>query len=419
MKPFRFVHTADLHLDSPFEGLTEVAPDLQEILREATFQAFQGIVDLCLSQKVQCLLIAGDLHDAADRNLRSLARMKEAFNRLAEHGIAVFICHGNHDPLSGWGAQFTWPENVHVFGTHEVEARPLLKDGTEVARIYGISYETERVTENLAKSFQKEADAPWSIGLLHANVGNDQNHMNYAPCELQDLLKAGMDYWALGHIHAHRVLHSGGPMIVYPGNPQGRHTRETGARGCCLIDVDEHGDAGYEFIPVDLVRWHHDHLPIDSLQNVEELLGQFEDRMAQLRRESGDRGLIVRWSLTGRGPLHRELTRPGRLEDLLATLRDHCGSGADLLWSESIKDFTGRELDLDALRREENLLGDFLRLSSRDTPALAAELETALKALFADARFRRHLEPPDAQKLWTWIRLAEQQGIDRLMTEED
>ena len=241
MIPFRFLHAADLHLDSPFQGLSAIAPVLRESLQNATFQAFERLVDLCLTRKVDALLIAGDLHNAVDRSLRALTRMRDQFHRLQANGIAVFLCHGNHDPLCGWEARFTWPDNVHVFGTAEVAARPLLKNGAEAARVLGISYGRERVEENLALQFTREKDAPWSIALLHTNVGHDRNHANYAPCKLSDLLQSGMDYWALGHIHTHRVLHSGNPVVLYPGNPQGRHPREPGPRGCYIVDVDARG----------------------------------------------------------------------------------------------------------------------------------------------------------------------------------
>src|SRR6185295_19947190 len=109
--PFRFVHCADLHLDSPFRGLGEVSPALQSVLCEATFQAFERIVDLTIKREADCLLIAGDVYDAADRSLRALTRLRHQFERLAERGISVYVCHGNHDPLSGWGARFNFPEN--------------------------------------------------------------------------------------------------------------------------------------------------------------------------------------------------------------------------------------------------------------------------------------------------------------------
>jgi DNA repair exonuclease SbcCD nuclease subunit len=424
VQPFRFVHTADLHLDSPFRGLAEVSPELQVTLRDATFQAFERIVDLCLAREVDGLLVAGDVYDAADRSLRALARLRHQFERLAERGVGVFLCHGNHDPLSGWGARFTFPGNVHVFGAGGVEARPLLRGGVELARVYGVSYGAERVTDNLALRFRKAANTPFAVGLLHTNVGNDPNHLNYAPCELTDLIRpgggqAGMDYWALGHVHAHRVLHVSGPTVIYPGNPQGRHPRETGPRGCYLVEVSDRAEVKYEFVPVDVVRWHEESVPIEGLQQLEELLARFEARMEDLRREEADRGNIVRWRLEGRGPLHRELIRQGRTEDLLAALREQAGAGPSFVWSESVQDLTGRDLDLELLRQEENLLGDFLRLAGQADEPRLEEIRAVLSPLFEDPRTRRYLKQPESDRLRGWLQASEQLGVDRLMTGDE
>lgn len=419
MIPFRFLHAADLHLDSPFQGLSAIAPVLRESLQNATFQAFERLVDLCLTRKVDALLIAGDLHNAVDRSLRALTRMRDQFHRLQANGIAVFLCHGNHDPLCGWEARFTWPDNVHVFGTAEVAARPLLKNGAEAARVLGISYGRERVEENLALQFTREKDAPWSIALLHTNVGHDRNHANYAPCKLSDLLQSGMDYWALGHIHTHRVLHSGNPVVLYPGNPQGRHPREPGPRGCYIVDVDARGTAQYEFIPVDVVRWHHVDLSIDGLSDLGALFTKLETHVERLRSHSDERGSIVRWTLHGRGPVHRELSKPGRLDDVLATTRERSGDGLNFVWSESIQDRTGRPVDLDELRRRENLLGDFLRLSAESHPTLLQDLRASLHVLFHDPRIRRYRHFPDDDHLRQWVLEAEQQGVDRLLPPDD
>lgn len=419
MRPFRFVHAADFHLDSPFKGLSEVATNLQPVLREATFRAVKGIVDLCIKREAHFLLIAGDVYDAADRSLRGLARLRSEFERLAEHQTQVFICHGNHDPLSGWGAKFTWPDNVHVFGAVSVEAKPVLQKGYEIARVYGISYDTEHVTKNLAQAFRKEPQAPWSIGLLHANVGNDTNHLNYAPCDLKDLIESKMDYWALGHVHTHKVLHALHPVVIYPGNPQGRHRRESGARGCYVVEVGEQGIPHYEFVAVDMVRWHEERILIEGPRDVEDLLTQFTDRVHELRRHSGGRGIIVRWRVEGRGQLHRELARPGRLEDILATLRDRWGSGSGFVWSESLVDETARDLDIETMRQEENLLGDFLRLAEEAPDSLVQELGDVISSLYDDPRIHRYLDSPHETQIRQWIQSAERLGIDRLLTTDE
>ncbi len=419
MPAFQFVHTADLHLDSPFLGLSEVAPGLQSILREATFQAFEGIIDLCLNREVDFLLIAGDIHDASDRSLRALTRLRQGFERLAEHHIPVFVCHGNHDPLTGWSGKFSWPDNVHVFDAKGVEARPVVVQGIEIARVYGVSYGMEKVTDNLAQQFQRDPDAPWAIGLLHANVGNDPNHGNYAPCQLDDLVQAGMNYWALGHVHTHRILRERDPLIIYPGNPQGRHVRETGPRGCYVVEVDSHGCGHPEFVPVDVVRWYDEWLSIEGLGDFDELLGRMDERVHALRRQIEDRRAIVRWHFEGRGALHRELIKPGRLEDLLATLREKWGTGSQFVWSEAIDDRTGREIDIEALRQEENLLGDFLRLAEVGEASRLQEWHHVIAPLFDDPRVYRYLGEPSDEQLREWVHAAQRLGIDRLLTGDE
>lgn len=419
MPGFQFVHAADLHLDSPFRGLSEIAPAIQSVLREATFQAFEQIIDLCINREVNFLLIAGDVHDASDRSLRALTRMRQGFERLAEHRIPVFICHGNHDPLTGWSAQFSWPDNVCVFDTKEVATRSVIVRGAEIARIYGVSYGVEKVTANLAQQFHGEADAPWAIGLLHTNVGGDPNHANYAPCQLDDLVRAGMDYWALGHVHTHRILREGDPLIIYPGNPQGRHVREAGPRGCYLVEVDPQGSPHPEFVPVDVVRWYDEHLTIEGLGDFDELLTRIDERVQAMRQESQGRGVIVRWRLEGRGALHRELIRPGRLDDLLLTLREKWGVGPQFVWTEAIHDRTGREVDIEAFRQEENLLGDFLRLAEIGDETRLQELRQVIEPLFDDPRVYRYLGAPSDAQLQDWVVAAQHLGIDRLMAGDE
>ena len=419
MPAFQFVHTADLHLDSPFQGLATVAPALQPILREATFQAFDRIIDLCITREVQFLLIAGDIHDATDRSLRALTRLRNGFERLAEHHIPAFVCHGNHDPLTGWSERFVWPDTVHVFHAQEVAAKPVEVNGLEIARIYGISYGMEKVTDNLALQFHKEVDAPWSVGLLHTNVSNDPNHGNYAPCQLDNLLHAGMDYWALGHVHTHCILRHQNPLIIYPGNPQGRHVRETGPRGCYLVAVDPQGCAHPEFVPVDVVRWFNERLTIEGLKDFNDLLGRLDERVHALRQQTEGRGALVRWQLEGRGIIHRALGQPGRLEDLLVTLQERWGMDSPFVWSESLHDRTGREINMTVLRQDDNLLGDFLRLADgRVDDTRLQELRHRLNPLFGDPRVYRHLGTPSDAQILDWIVAAQHLGIDRLLMED-
>jgi len=240
---FRFLHTGDLHLDSPFVGLTAEAPaGVAETLREATLQSWQGIVQIALDERVDFMVVAGDVFEHANRTLRGQIRFRDGLADLTTARIPSFVVTGNHDPLSGWEPSVVWPELAHRFPARTVTSVPVIRDQDEIARIYGVSYHVRDVTVNLASRFRRETGVPFAVGLLHSNVGGIEGVANYAPCSLADLRAADMDYWALGHIHRHAVLLSGRPTVVYCGNPQGRDPGEADARGCYLVTVDDAGE---------------------------------------------------------------------------------------------------------------------------------------------------------------------------------
>ncbi len=414
MKRLRFVHTADVHLESPIRGVPDAPPRVKEILREATFQAFRRVIDVCLERQADCLLVAGDLYDSTDRNLRALARAGEQFERLADQKIPVFLCRGNYDPLGGWAGQISWPSNVTTFGSEEVEARPILRGGSEVARLYGISYATEAVTKNLAARFKKQSDAPWSIGLLHANVERDPAHLDYAPCRVADLRKSGLDYWALGHIHSPRVLRAADPIAIYPGTPQGRFPHEAGPRGCYVVEVSDAGKASCEFVPVDAVRWYQEPVSVEGLSRIEELISQCEARIQALRRETSGRGALVQWILTGDGSLERELVRVGVIEDVLTALREMSGSDAELVWSAGMVDDSGHRVLEGLSLPDEPLVQDFVRLATRTDGGVAEEVQAAVAPLWRDPKLHRFLPALDRARMEGWVRTAVRLGLDRL-----
>ena len=280
--PIRFVHAADLHLDSPFTGLKATAPEtVAHRLYNATFDAYENIIDLCIAEEVDALLVAGDVYDGADRSLRAQLRFIEGLKKLDAEGIRSFVCHGNHDPLEGWQARLDYPPSCHRFGP-EWEAAPVFEDAPERAVVHGISYPKREVNENLALRLGKVDPGPFSIGLVHANVNNDTGHAAYAPCSLDDLAQSGVGYWALGHVHARQVLNEGEPTVVYPGNPQGRHPNETGARGLYLVEVDDGGKVSLEFRAMDVVRWESLLVDIGNFETEQELLNALHERMQRL-----------------------------------------------------------------------------------------------------------------------------------------
>ena len=177
------------------------------------------------------LLVAGDIYDGADRSLRAQLHFADGLAQLEKAGIRSFIRHGNHDPLDGWEARLDLPAGCVRFGP-EVDGFPVFPDERERATVHGVSYPTREVRENLTPLFAEAGSGQgFNIGLPHANVGGNPDHDSYAPCSVSDLAETGLDYWAMGHVHTRQTLRERNPTIVYPGNPQGRHPNEPGARG--------------------------------------------------------------------------------------------------------------------------------------------------------------------------------------------
>ncbi len=424
MPSFSFVHTADLHLDSPFLGLGKL-PEAQEqvvrALREATFEAFDAVIELCLQQRVDFLLVAGDVYDGADRSLRAQLRFRDGLARLAEHGIRAFVVHGNHDPLDGWSHALQMPATVHVFG-EQPDSVVFEKQGVAVARIHGISYPRRVAGQDFGR-VERCGEEPFQIGLLHCNAGGNPRHDPYAPRSVRELEDSRLDYWALGHIHERTTLCAADPFIGYPGNTQGRHINEAGPRGCLLVRVDSQGRmaAPPAFVTTDRVRWTACCLDISSHPTLTELQHDLEDQLDERVQQAEGRPLVTRITLEGRGRLHRELARPNAREDLEEALRAGGLQRTPFVWLERLVLRTRPEIDLDSRRGGQDFLGDLLRRIAeiRQDPAALGELEAALGDLYQHRRARRFLEPPDQAWLAALLDEAEIRCADLLAEEED
>jgi len=419
MDGFTFVHCADLHLDAPFEGLAAVAPQVRECLREATFRAFERIVDLARETQAAFLVIAGDVYDSGHHSLYAQIRFQEAVKRAAESGVEVFVAHGNHDPLSAWEAKLSLPPQVHRFSGAEVECLPVRRQGAELARVYGISFPVREVRENLAARFPRKEGGSFAVGVLHANVGGNPAHDNYAPCSLANLTATGLDYFALGHIHAPQVLREEGPCVVYAGTPQGRHIREAGPRGCYVVQVGADGRPRPRFVPTDVVRWHQETRSIEGLAHLDELLEDLQAVRERLREEAEGRGVIWRLHLAGRGELHERLLRLDPERDLAEALRQGEGSRPDFVWLEGVFIATRPAVDLEERRRAPDFLGEVLRAARRLREADPAEILTLLRT-----RGGFHLLE-DSLSRWSgadWeaaVGAAEAQAVDLLLRGEE
>ncbi|KRF43510.1 metallophosphoesterase family protein [Paenibacillus sp. Soil787] len=417
MKRLRFMHAADLHLDSPFKGMSALPERVRERIRESTFEALKELVALAIQEQVDFVLISGDVYDVSDRSLRAQIRFQKALEQLAEQGIPTYIIHGNHDPEDGRAAKLDWPAAVHFFACDQVETINVEKPNRGIiAQIHGISYRNSAVTDNLAVKFRAGQENVCQIGLLHTNVDGDTGHDNYAPCSKQDLLEAGMNYWALGHVHTRNVLHQQ-PAIVYPGNLQGRSIRETGPRGCYIVEMSEVGRAELTFHALDQVRWFQERLSAAGIQTEQELKDRLGEQLERIRAEADGRDAVVRLVLEGRSAVHALLRKGRALQELTAELREDEDERSCFVWVESIEDRTASELDLEALQQEKSFLGDLLRYSAAlqgDDEALALFASEALTALQSLPQAAGDPAAAEPERLREWLRAAQELAADLL-----
>ena len=423
MTRLRFVHAADLHLDSPFRGIRSEAPaHVAETLHRATFDAYRNIVDLCIQEKVDALLVAGDVYDGADRSLRAQLKFVEGLRRLDERGIRSFICHGNHDPLDGWEAGLLLPSRCFRFES-EVAGFPVFPNEPERAAVYGISYPTRDVRDNLAPRFREVVPSGgFNVGLLHANVGGNTDHGSYSPCSVADLENGNVNYWALGHVHTRQELRKQTPAIVYPGNPQGRDPRETGARGVYLVEVDDYGSARLDFRPVDVVRWETLSLDIAGLEDEQALIDAVNNLAESVLEAAEGRSVVARLSITGRGALHTSLRRPGTEDALREQLNDLRANANPWLWCERIQMETASAVDREQMALREDFAGDLARLAGemRESPDRLAELQKALMDLYDANRTRRYLRNllPEGDEMLEILAAAEDECLTGLGVED-
>lgn len=381
--PFRFIHAADLHIDSPFKGLTTVPDYVRESLIEATFLAFKRLVALAIQEQVQFIVVSGDLFDESDRSLKAQLFLLKQYEELGNHHIEIYIIHGNHDHLAGERVQFPYPNNVHIFSSSEVTTMPACDANGEIlAYVHGISYPTRHVRENLATRFQREPLEGYHIGLYHGNVGHNSEHDPYAPCQLSDLLAHNYDYWALGHIHKRQVLHQH-PFVVYPGNTQGRHRKESGDKGCYIVSVNTSHETTIHFYPLAPVRWSQLTLDISVVENESQFLDVLHRQLEALQNELDNCHALLSLELTGSGYMHELLLQAGAIEQLLEHIQYNTepAFSQNWLYIYELIDHTQPYYDEELLRQEQSFIGDFLACYEE-----VVQDQDQMLQLFAEAR---------------------------------
>jgi len=350
----RFIHTADIHLDSPLKGLEAHEDAPVEEIRGATRRAFENLIDLAVEEEVDFVLIAGDLYDGAWKDYNTGLFFAGRMGRLAKAGIKAFIVSGNHDAASRITRTMPLPDNVTLFSHKKTQSVRLENLGVV---IHGRSYSSRAVTENLALQYPRHDADYFNIGLLHTSLNGREGHEDYAPCTLNDLRSKEYDYWALGHVHKREVI-AEDPWIVFAGNIQGRHIKETGAKGATLVTVEDGHITTVEERELDVLRWAVCRVDLSECETREAVYEQVSAAMEKEQGKTDGKTLALRLQLEGRCFLHAELH--ARSSQWVEEFRG-IAAGLGDIWLEKIKIRTRRKTRLGEIVGEDTPLAGLLR----------------------------------------------------------
>jgi DNA repair exonuclease SbcCD nuclease subunit len=404
---FRFLHAADIHLDSPLQGLVRYDGAPVDELRGATRRALEKLVSLAIQRQVDFVVIAGDIYDGDWKDHHTGLFFVSQISRLRDEQIPVIMIAGNHDAASKMTKSLRLPDNVQLLSSTEPQTATHPRLAELGVAVHGQSFANAAVTTNLARSYPKKVSGFYNIGVLHTSLEDPQGHMPYAPCKLHDLRQKEYDYWALGHIH-HRRIVSQDPLIVFSGNIQGRHIREPSAKGCYLVSVQADGSTELEFQPLDVFRWELCQIDMTGSDRPDDLLSAFSQQLDRLRSHHDALPLAVRVLVEGSTTTHQELVANcGHWMNELRATAISASSGS--VWIEKVKFQTHRPADLQFDLTDRGPMSVLLQFMQecRDDEVLLRELADELTDLkvklpreLIEGPDRMGLDDPDSIRSW-------------------
>ena len=391
---FRFVHTADIHLDSPLRSLALRDPALSELIGGATRLAFERTIDLCLDEQVDALMIAGDLYDGDQTSMKTALFLAAQLRRLDESGIRAFIVRGNHDAESRITRELLLPEGVKVFGGRG-EAVELERPRGEIpVVVHGISFAKPHAPKSLVSKFKARIEGALNVGLLHTSLGGSAQHDDYAPCSVAELVDTGFDYWCLGHIHK-REVHSREPFIVMPGMPQGRDINEAGPKSVTLVTVGNDGSVESRPYPTSIAQFERLEVDLTGIQDWRDMVERVGANLKQTRDTVDVEHMVVRLTLKGRTDLAWRLRRN---LDVAKAEADSRAAMLDRTWVEKVELNVGPGTDLTVGPVSDltaKMLGplarsdDFKRAATQLVEDLELSLPSAVRGVLGDNQTSR------------------------------
>lgn len=396
-----FIHAADLHLGAPFRGLRALSDAWAERLLRAIRESYDRVIDAALARDVDFVVIAGDVFDSSRASYGDYLHFFDGLRRLEAAGIPVYLVTGNHDPYTSWQqCMLDLPPNATMLPADRCGFALFNREGRALCLIGGRSYYNqawpadeciaegvtrEAAIEALSVEHPEAADAPFAIGVLHTGLDLDPVK---APVDPQVLMRAGMDYWACGHIHMRHVYPSpANPRIVFSGCIQGRDIKETGPRGIYCVTLEQGRRPALEFIPTASVVWQRLRVDVSDCANLPAVSDKIMRELFRVNGKAHCEEMVARVTLTGATPLHTTLMR----EDVLSDLRKHTNDSYSMFFCDALIDATTEPRDKRALREEGLFPAVFLQVS--DAQQARSEDEVAF---LQDEFLQRGIQLPGA-----------------------
>ena len=359
MSKFKFIHAADLHIESPYKGVAKMNKALGEALVEHGIKSYEALIQSALDNAVDFLLIAGDSFDSQSGSLSAQYRFVRGLEKLSNAHIPVYIICGNHDPLKSWSEHLKLPENVVLFEADKVQQHSVSKEGKTIAEIYGVSFGEREEYRNLAAEFHKKDQAEFSIGLLHGTIAGNEAHMPYCPFDMDTLRASNMDYWALGHIHKREVISEQNPMVVYPGNIQGRHFNETGEKGCSLVEVTHGKVSSHTFLPLSNVVYKYIDMNVSGMESTSDFFAAIEE--IKEKQIETKRAFLLRIRLQGKSDLHGVFSNHTEMENLTQELNENNDYQGLFVFIDKFINESLPEIDLEERKKSSDFIADLLQ----------------------------------------------------------
>ena len=400
----KFIHAADLHLDRPIEGLAELPVHLKSTLVDAPYSAAMRIFDAAITEKVDFVLLAGDVLDLETAGPRALSFLLNQFQRMLERNIHVYWVGGKTDSPDRWPSSIDLPKNVTTISANVVEQFSHRRSGKTIATIYAAGYDSQR---RIAGDFQAHVNDPFPIALA------------YGQWESANLSTYNVRYWALGGKHKRSITEKNGVYIAYAGTSQSRKIEESGAHGCTLCIVDANNKMQLRFIESDSVRWIQQKIVAAENVELDELKNILTERAIKISSSAREQTCLVQWLLSPTGNFNPEIRHQAWKAEIRDWLRKEFGQAIPAVWATEFEVEPPKALP-QTWYEEDTMLGDYVRSVGRyqSDDSVSISLNRFLPSSIQDDQFAA-LGRIDSAKRSEILQQASLVGLEYLTVGEE